>query len=142
MTYLSNFLSVLCRVLVLHTWPKNSEWIAKIIRLPIVTELTLSKMVVVCCVLLCSVCSFLHQFLTNLPFHAQYTSHFIVKDITLNWIKTCIPEDELEIPYLLSEQRMIEMEITMNSIAIFVLTVSLKRLPCIIEQFFIIRTDP
>lgn len=43
-----------------------------------------------------------------------------------------IPEEELEIPHLLSELRMIEMEINVNSIAIFVSTVSIQRLPCII----------
>ena len=37
----------------------------------------------------------------------------------MNLIETCIPEEELEIPHLLSDQRMIEMEATVDSIAIF-----------------------
>lgn len=39
---------------------------------------------------------------------------------------------ELEIPHLLSEQRLIEMEITVNSIAIFVFTVNVQRLHTVI----------
>ena len=37
----------------------------------------------------------------------------------MNLIETCILEEELEIPHLLSDQRMIEMEATVDSIAIF-----------------------
>ena len=66
------------------------------LRLLIVTELSLSNMVVVCCVLRCSVCSFLNKFLTNLPLHSQNVSH-ILRDIlvALNSIEKRIPEEEI-----------------------------------------------
>lgn len=79
--HLSNFLSVLHGVSVLCSRHNFSEQIAKIIRLLTVTEFALSTMAVVCCVLLCSVYSFLGEFLTNLPLHAQHTSHILLRRI-------------------------------------------------------------
>lgn len=49
--------------------------------LHIVTELLLSKMAVVCCVLLRFVRSFLYEFLTNLPLSAPYTHHNLLRNI-------------------------------------------------------------
>ena len=61
----------------------------------IVTELSLSKMAVVCCVLLRSVCSSLHTILTNLPLHKSYTAHILPRKIQLRiGKKRYNPEEE------------------------------------------------
>ena len=52
-------------------------------------------MAVVCCVLLCSVCSSLHTILTNLPLHKSYTAHILPRKIQLRiGKKRYNPEEE------------------------------------------------
>ena len=96
--YLSNFLSVLQSVVVFRS-RHNKEQIAKIIRLLILTELTLSKIAVVCFVPLCSVCCFLNEFLTYLLLHAQCTSHILLRRIWL-WTESrhVFPKNNLKSP--------------------------------------------